>query len=192
MNRVDPEQQSLAPTLLTIENLFWKVERESYRTWHARNAYHKADHLYNFCISAHALRDYYFKMGLDSPPPEDAKRRQHEEWNHVPVLVAVRDIANSAKHWKLRRPADTIGVQPGSDVSVDVYMSEDETMLDQVSIPAWVIEITPDTKYDTWSFLSEVMEYWRKFLDSKGVVIQEQPRSVYHGEDESASLGPPE
>ena len=183
------EQHSLAPTLQTIEDLFWKVERELYRTWHARNAHHKADHLYNFCITAHALRDYYLKMVLDTSPTEVDKQRLHEEWNQVAVLLAVRDIANSAKHWKLVRPVATKGMLLDTDSGVDVYMSEDDMVLDKVQMPGWIIEVSPDSKYDTWSFLQEVLNFWRRFLDSKGISVRTQPRSIYFGEDQTESLG---
>jgi len=184
------EEHSLAPTLQTIEHLFWKAEREIYRTWHARHAHHKADHLYNFCITAHAFRDYYFKLGLGTSPTKADKQRLHEEWNQVPVLLAVRDIANSAKHWRLVRPSDARGMLLDTEGAVDVYMSEDEMVLDRVQMPGWFIEVSPDVRYDTWSFLTEVLDYWRGFLHSKDILIRSQPRSIYFGEDQSESLGP--
>lgn len=62
-------------------------------------------------------------------------------------------------------------------------------MLDRVQMPGWVIEVCPDIRYDTWSFLTEVLNYWRGFLNSKGILVRRQPQSIYFGEDQSESLG---
>ena len=183
------EEASLAPTLRTIEDLYWKAERELYRTWHARSAYHKADHFYNFCITAHALRDYYLLM-LDTSSLQADTQHQHEAWNRVEIIRAVKDIANSAKHWKLRRAANTRGVRLGEDIAVDIYLSSaDEVVLEQVKMPGWIVEVGSGAEYDTLSFLQEVLDYWKQFLESKGIALRRQPRSIFYGDDETEFLG---
>src|SRR5262245_35593866 len=89
---------ALAPTLATIEALYRKLEREAYRAYHSRSPLHKADHFFNFCVTAHSLRDYYFKRRRIR---KNAQAPYHTLWNKNPALVAVRDIANSTKHFTL-------------------------------------------------------------------------------------------
>ena len=186
---MESDESSLAPTLRTIEELHWKAERELYRTWHARSAYHKADHFYNFCITAHALRDYYLLM-LDPPLLQADTQRQHEEWNRVEIIRAVKDIANSAKHWRLRSVAGTRGMRLGEDIAVDIYLSSaDEVVLEQVRMPGWIVEVGSGDEYDTLSFLQEVLDYWKQFLESKGIAVRHQSRSMFYGDDETESLG---
>ena len=51
----------LAPTLSSVEALYRKLERELYRAYHHRDATHKADHFFNFCVTAHSMRDYFLE-----------------------------------------------------------------------------------------------------------------------------------
>ena len=106
------------------------------------------------------------------------------------IIRAVKDIANSAKHWKLRRAANTRGVRLGEDIAVDIYLSSaDEIVLEQVKMPGWTVEVGSGAEYDTLSFLQEVLDYWKQFLESKGIALRRQPRSIFYGDDETAFLG---
>jgi hypothetical protein len=92
---------SLSASLKSPVSLFWKLERESYRAYHARTPLQKADHFYNFCVTASSMRDYMLEH-LGKVLPRD-QQPYYTAWNSVPALEAAAEIANSAKHCK--RPA---------------------------------------------------------------------------------------
>ena len=91
---------SITPALGSVSALYRKLERESYRAFHSNSAIHKADHFFNFCVTAHAMRDYCLEY-LCKLTKSD-KQPFHDAWNAVPSLVAAMEIANSAKHFVLR------------------------------------------------------------------------------------------
>jgi len=41
--------------------LYRKLERELYRAYHQKDRIDKADHFFNFCVTAQAMRDYFFE-----------------------------------------------------------------------------------------------------------------------------------
>ncbi|MDR3099428.1 MAG: hypothetical protein LBV73_20455, partial [Paraburkholderia sp.] len=91
---------TLTPSLNSPEALYGKLERESYRAFHCRDPIHKADHFFNFCITAHAMRDYVLeRLGKIQ---KDEQQPFIDEWNKCPLLVAAGEIANTAKHFQLR------------------------------------------------------------------------------------------
>ncbi len=48
---------SLSPTLTTVADLYRKLERESRRTYGSTDPIANADHFFNFCVTASAMRD---------------------------------------------------------------------------------------------------------------------------------------
>ena len=164
----------LTPHLGTIDQVYQKVLRESYRTWHARDFVHKADHFYNFCITAHSLRDYFLAhMGWLE---EDEKKQEHHvRWNSDEVLRAVKEIANSAKHFSLRKPPQTEAMEETTDTAVDVYDDGGELILVPVVIPDLVVTMASGKEYGLWEMMSEVSEYWRQFLTETGIPLADDP-----------------
>lgn len=81
-------------------SLFRKLERESYRAFHATAPLHKADHFFNFCVTASSMRDYV----LEHLTVQSAAQRQthYDAWARVPALVTATEIANLSKHFTLR------------------------------------------------------------------------------------------
>ena len=153
------------------------------------------DHFYNFCITAHALRDYYLNsIGISG----DAENRQHDEWNEVEVVRAVREIANTAKHWKLR-PAKgkevrrtATEVLPVTSLSYAIYQSDEGGLFSvEVEGPSWVVEVESGAKYDLWEFQRDVVDYWREFLESRKIRVGRQPEAAYFGEDETQIVSTP-
>ena len=95
-------RMALTPRLDSLEAMFRKLERELVRTFHHHNLTHKADHFYNFCITAHSVRDYFLeRLGKIT---RAHRKPFNDTWSKNPVLVAVADIANTAKHFQLRHP----------------------------------------------------------------------------------------
>src|SRR5436309_15499258 len=90
---------TLRPTLASIEVLFHKAEREAYRACHHPNRTHKADHFFNFCVTAHALHDYFFER---QGGPKNGRQPYYDQWHNNPVLGAVGEVANTSQAVVLR------------------------------------------------------------------------------------------
>ncbi|WP_157772329.1 hypothetical protein [Zobellella denitrificans] len=171
---------ALNPSLDSIEALYRKLERESYRAYHAKSRTHKADHLYNFCITAHSLRDYFIER--KNLKGED-KKKQIQSWNTNEALVAVAEIANTSKHFTLRDYKTKRPKTPGTKSFIqkkgkfiDVYANnagEIETYL--VEGQDCMITLASGKKYNLYLFTKEVLEYWRSFLKANDIRIVRQP-----------------
>jgi hypothetical protein len=165
----------------SIHALWRKLEREMYRTLHSNTKRHMADHFFNFCVSAHSMRDYYFEM--KGVLQKSAQNSYHTFWNQDPVIVAVREIANLTKHFELRErstgavatPKTRKLVQKRGHV-VDVHVSA-QGDIKTVTRPAPRIQIqTSDgAQYDLWQFMVDVREYWQLYLRKEGVTLRKQP-----------------
>ena len=171
----------LTPHLGTIDQVYQKVLRESHRTWHARDSIHKADHFYNFCITAHSLRDYFLEHKGWGGDRENRKKHsaeregQHTEWNSHEVLRAVKEIANSAKHFSLDRPPQTEATEETTGVAVDVYVAGGELSCVEAVIPDFVVTMASGEKYRLWEIMSDVSEYWRQFPTETGIPLAADP-----------------
>ena len=165
---------NLTPHLGTIDQVYQKVLRERYRTWHARDFIHKADHFYNCCITAHSLRDYFLAyMGCGGD--HENKEKQHVEWNSNEVLQAVKEIANSAKHFSLRRSPQTVGTEATTGAAVDVYVEGEKLNCVEVVIPDFVVTMASGKEYRLLEMMSEVSEYWRLLLTGNGIPLGDDP-----------------
>jgi hypothetical protein len=177
---------ALTPKLDTIEALYRKLERECYRTMHASNAVHQADHFYNFCITAHAMRDYLLeRLGCQTPPDQ-----LRHTWETNPELVAVADIANSVKHFTLRHPrtraprqALTREVKPARHTMVDFYLSVDGTLESRKRRGVPTLTITPFHGHpmQVYTFMKRVLAYWKGCLGTHGVRPRKQSARSLHG-----------
>jgi hypothetical protein len=169
---------ALAPTLTSVEALYRKLERESYRAYHCRSRIHKADHFFNFCVTAHSLRDYFFeRKGLI-----DEKNRvpYHDCWNSDSLLVAVGEIANTTKHFTLRfpkghlRPVRTKRVRTKRSGFVDIFDSPAGLVTIPVTVPDVTVTVSDGTRYALYQFTARVLESWRVFLGREGIRIRRQ------------------
>jgi hypothetical protein len=175
---------SLTPTLGSVEALFRKLERESYRAFHSRNAIHKADHFLNFCITAHSLRDYYFeRMNLVTSAEQQPF---HEAWSSQPLLVAVADIANSAKHFVLRefrtkaiRKPRTGPVRLRKGSVMEFYLDAvGQLQTVQAGIPDVRVTLSDGTRHELFSFMAGVLHYWTSYLRANGIRLRRQTFST--------------
>lgn len=130
---------SLRYFYLSPGDLFNKLEREARRLSQAAASSDKAamcDHFFNFCVTAHSMRDWVIHSY--GALPQDV----HDRCNQVDELAACRDIANASKHFSLK--ADSKQVARGAVVSrssvVDVF--EDAIGKYHVSEPRETIDIS--------------------------------------------------
>ena len=171
---------TLAPTLASIEDLYRKVERESYRAYHARKRLHKVDHFFNFCVTAHSLRDYFFeRKGIIH---QQQQSTYHELWNRDPALVAAGEIANTSKHFTLRfrdgklKSPQTRRVRTTRRGFVDVYASaeSDELRFVHVRAPDVTVTLSDGTRHQLYQFMDRVLDYWRTYLRNENIPIRRQ------------------
>jgi len=179
---------ALTPTLDSIEALYRKLERELYRSYHERDRIHKADHFYNFCITAHAMRDYFFeRKGIVSYAQ---KQPYNKRWKQNELLVAVADIANSAKHYTLRdRKTQKPNVPKTKKLTekkskfVDVYVTDTDDILRlEVNAPDCIVTLENGRKYDLYNFTKGVNDYWMTFLKSESIAVRRQSIRRLRGE----------
>ncbi|PIL42053.1 hypothetical protein CR105_26380 [Massilia eurypsychrophila] len=94
------------------------------------------DHFFNFCITAHSLRDWIINLQMVE------RQSVHDRCNQVSELAACRDIANASKHFDLkvdRKPIAKGAVVSQSSV-VDVF--QDSSGNYRMSEPRETIDIS--------------------------------------------------
>lgn len=178
---------ALTPRLDSLEAMFRKLEREFVRAFHHANLTHKADHFYNFCITAHSVRDYLLeRLGkikkADTKPFNDA-------WSKIPVLVAVADVANTAKHFQLRnkdgspRSSHTKHVRHGKTTMAEVYINDRGELIvkKKTGAPTYVIEVEGGGEFELYAFMDEVVSHWKQQLKSHGIRTRRQSLAQLHG-----------
>ena len=164
----------------SIGQLWRKAEREAYRSYHAQSKTHKADHFFNFCVTVHSLRDFFFEhSGIYDAP---TKGHYHTRWNTEPLLVAVGDIANLSKHFQLRNRKTGQARTP----RVRRLVHRAGTKYDVFVTPAGAITLIPSpsreiivttndgSEHELWSFQIDVLDYWRAFLAAEGIRVRRQ------------------
>ena len=162
---------TLAPALDSPAALYRKLEREAYRAFHARSRTHKADHFFNFCVTAHSMRDYFLKHFCI----EIEKERYHKEWNDTPVIVAARDIANSSKHFALSTKQLTRAVRLHKSKFATILVSrEGQLKILRAEGPDVSIRLSDGTTLSLYAFTSEVLNYWKGYLGEFGIRVRRQ------------------
>src|SRR6185437_2787242 len=157
--------------LLDSIGVVWrKAEREAYRSYHARSKTHKADHFFNFCVTAHSLRDFFFEhQGIHG---RAARAQFHADWNREPLLVAVADIANLSKHFELRdaetgqpKTPRVRRIHHGAGTTQSVYVTPSGAITLIPSPSRDIIVTTSDgSQHELWAFQIDVLDHWRAFL----------------------------
>ena len=160
-------------------DLLNKLERERHRTFHAAAQLQKeamCDHFFNFCITAHALRDWIKKA-----PSYNTKIDIHAKCNSFPELEACRDIANSNKHYEFNElKKKTRGAVVGGSSVIDVYENENGELV--TTGPRESIEISivieGEPIRDSHDFMDRVIKIWQSILSEYSIPFE----SIYHDE----------
>ena len=126
------------------------------------------------------MRDHFFeRLGLVT---QAAQQPYHDQWAKMPLLVAAQEIANASKHFTLRdvrtgalRKPKTKRVRLGSSMYADVYVSDDgRSMVVPRRGPNIFVVLSDNTRHELYSFMSEVLNYWRDFLRKHGIRVRRQ------------------
>lgn len=86
---------SVIPSLNSPNDLLLKLCRESINVYTSKKDEEVLDRFFNFCITAHSLRDWIIKSGTLKP------KSVHDYCNNFDSLKMCRDIANANKHFGL-------------------------------------------------------------------------------------------
>lgn len=170
---------NLTLNLTSLKALFRKLERESYRAYHASSRIHKADHFLNFCVTAQSFRDYLLDDLGHLTLLE--KKPFHLDWDEDALLVAVAEIANSSKHFRLRysngllKTVRTREVVQTISGFVDIYC-DGEGSVSAVQVEKADIEVvlSDGRRFALHKFTASVLNYWRQRLEQHGLRFNRQ------------------
>jgi hypothetical protein len=181
---------ALTPTISSPSDLLHKLERELWRAFHHRHRVHKADHFYNFCITALALKDYFFEWkGLLAGDPK--RKPYYSAWDAIPELVAAAEIANTTKHFVLRekrtnlpKSTKTSKVRNSVSMVAEVYVTESGELkvVKNTRAPSITIELGARQKFRLYDFMDTLVKFWETFLRNEGIKIKKQRPKVFYGE----------
>jgi hypothetical protein len=174
---------TLTPTLRSPSDLLNKLERERYRLLHARNRQYKADHLYNFCITSNALRDFI----VDALAMDAATKTQFcQEVTGSVDGKACTEIGNLAKHAALKagRVQRTRAVKPSTSGSVDVYVSTsgDEVELRPARYPDLTLILLDASTVQTYEFADNVIKFWHEQFKKRGLKFRRRATIDLYGQ----------
>lgn len=169
--------------------LYRKLERESYRAFHAPTPLHKADHFFNFCVTAASMRDYTLEHLKKITPAQ--KHPYYTAWSGIPALVAAAEIANSTKHFVLRdrstsQPANmkTRTVRMKKSSFADVYVNAaGETKIVRTQRTEVHVTLSDGQVVELYGFTDQVLKYWRSYLTSLGLKVRRQSFALLTGYD---------
>jgi hypothetical protein len=172
---------SAMKTVIDSVNALWrKAEREALRAVRAESKEHKADHFFNFCVTAHSLRDFFFEQRCIHE--KTIRSKYYQSWSREPQLVAVKEIANLSKHFLLRDPRSGELQTPKTKHLVHkksgrfaVYVTQSGAFT-HIPEPARDISITTSDGVQNWlwEFQVDVLDYWREFLRRNGIRVYRQ------------------
>ena len=178
---------ALTAPLISPLALFRKLEREAYRAFHSRTPLHKADHFFNFCVTAASMRDYTLEH-LKKISKGD-RQPYYDAWAKLPALVAAAEIANSAKHFVLRERSSgtpvavkTRAVRMKKAAFFDIYVN-DAGATSAVNAFRTEVSVTlsDGVILELYAFTEQILRYWKTFLVSIGLKVRRQPFSQLAG-----------
>lgn len=167
---------SLQYFYLSPSDLLNKLEREANRLLHAAASSDTSamcDHFFNFCITAHSLRDWIINS-------QSAERQLvHNRCNQISELAACRDIANASKHFALK--VDHNAIAKGAAVTpskvVDVFEGAGGAY--RVSQPRDTIDISLAIEgrplQESHQFTHTVIAAWKTIFEEFGLSF----KSIY-------------
>lgn len=179
----------LTPTISSPTQVLHKLERELWRAFHHQNRTHKADHFYNFCITAQALRDHFFEA--KNLHTSVARKPYHDTWSGVPELAAADEIANTTKHAALRerktqalKSPRTRAVRPSTSEVVTILQNAKGELkaVPNPHAPSITVVDESGRRFELYEFMDAVVKYWQSFLRGEGFrVRRQQGRTLYGG-----------
>lgn len=108
------------------------------------------------------------------------------EWAKQPCLMAAREIANTAKHFFLRKGQKTKAVKASSTCIVNFYEDDQENVYKEFdeNAPDYKVILDNGEELSLHEFTDNVMNYWRGYLSQSGIDYKKQDPKVYFGIEE--------
>lgn len=162
-------------TLNSPSDILNKLHRERYRAFHAQHPTHKADHLYNFCVTSIATRDFVFKVFNYT---KGQKKTFFDNWNQHPALVACLEIANLSKHLILRngKSPKTQSVSHGVSSVVEFFEDTEGNISRTLrnDYPDYEIILSDGASMNVYEFTESVIQFWKKFFVEHSIAYRQQ------------------
>ena len=154
-----------------------------HRAFHHGNYVHKADHLYNFCVTALSLKDAILTyVGITD---QATKECLHLEWATIPSLRAATEIANTSKHFDLRKAPATKGVTPTRSTSTLMLLNEDYNFVPHPELaPDYTVTLQDGVEIGLYEFTREIIVFWQQELSKYGIPYEPQPEAQFFGEND--------
>lgn len=164
---------SAISTYTEPQHILIKALREGRRAWLAKDPIDKCDHFFNFCVTAHSMRDWcikYLKITDTSA--------FHTEMNLNPHFGICRDIANSSKHFGLDRTKSTVKAATSTLSKFAVLGATDATpaLVEQEDIS---ISLSDGNKLELFGFLHYVADGWINVLQQKSIPMNSDYSTIY-------------
>lgn len=155
------------------QDILFKVLREGRRTSLTEDPIEKCDHFFNFCVTAHSLRDWcikYLKIADTNS--------FHDEINRNFYFGVCRDIANSSKHFGLDKPKSTVNEAKTNKSKF--------ALLDGTDNPAAIVEredilitLSDGTTLNLFEFLHNIGNGWMEIFKNKLIPINKSLDTSY-------------
>jgi hypothetical protein len=172
---------AVIPRFTEPRHLLEKMLREARNLLSETDELLVADHLFNFCVTCHTLRDWVLKHRQITD--DKAKRAENVVWDSNASLKMAKDIANSSKHFGITRYQPTVsGVSPGTQNELRIYLDQDASKVidayqagedwagNQVgSKPSYTVELDDGTKKTLAEIATESIGYWLSYFDAQGI-----------------------
>lgn len=113
---------------------------------------------------------------------DSEKTQLHNRWKEYPIIVAAEEIANTAKHFVLRkrrtkeiRSPETKQVRSGYNKYLNVYERSNGQLLSKVvDMPDYFVKVSDGKQYDLYAFTKEVLDFWKYELQSHQIKLRRQ------------------
>ena len=168
---------SVISTYKEPQDVLFKLLREGRRTWLALDPQEKCDHFFNYCVTAHALRDWCIKYlnltGAD-------KDNFHTEMNSIMYFGECRDIANSSKHFGLDSKTSLISdAFPTESEFAVITGEENHEQYEKVKRRDLAISLASGVSLDLFGFLHHTSTNWIEVLKRKNIPINPGYSPIY-------------
>lgn len=137
------------------------------------------DHLFNFSVTAHSLRDWCIKFRS----VQTNRKSMNQNWDSKPFLVVAKDIANSVKHFgiemytpelsgSVNQSASFVEFKYGEDIPEKIYqVMNDESFRNSQAEPgpSYIINFQDGSSITMNDYIFKTINYWIEYFDENNI-----------------------
>jgi hypothetical protein len=146
-------------------DIAFKLFREAGRAWNADDAQAAADHLFNFCVTNSALRDW---LQVAEGKEQDGTYRQRWRAGAGGLFGECADIANAAKHLLLAQASAQETLQEVIALGPNGHISGSERMKE-----TFLIVLRDGSTIDLLGFIYRICTAWEEIFRQNGDPLPE-------------------